>query len=318
MNIPIKLISDAKGYFDRECPNENCLYTFKINMQDWEEKVFDETVYCPMCGHVDTSDKWWTKEQLEAMQKIAADYAMEMITGKLDKAFGKLARSTRNNKFVKITYKPGKRISFVNNPIGQREEWEQDIQCPYCFTRYSVIGTAHFCPCCGKTIIDSTFDSSIDNTVKMIESIDEMEDLFAKLYGIDKAKSMCTDMLEGTFGDIVSAFQLFAATIYTQISSKNVRKNDFQIIEKGSKLFFEASGKSYDDFIDASEIEKLNVAFQKRHVFEHGGGIVDEDYLRKSRDTSYKLGQRLIIHKSEVLETIEIVKKLSAGLKSIK
>ena len=61
------------------------------------------------------------------------DYAMEMITGKLDKALGKLARSTRNNKFVKITYKPGKRISFVNNPIGQREEWEQDIQCPHCF-----------------------------------------------------------------------------------------------------------------------------------------------------------------------------------------
>ena len=83
-------------------------------------------------------------------------------------------------------------------------------------------------------------------------------------------------------------------------------------------MFFETCGKSYDDFIATSEIDKLNVAFQKRHVFEHGGGIVDEDYLRKSRDTSYKLGQRLIIHKSEVLETIEIVKNLSAGLKSIK
>lgn len=318
MNIPIKLILDAKGYFDRECPNENCLYTFKINMQDWEEKVSDDEVYCPMCGQVDTSDNWWTKEQLESIQKIATDYAIGHIQGELDKVFGKLARSTRNNKFVKITYKPGKRISFVNNPIGQSEEWEQEIQCPHCFTRYSVIGTAHFCPCCGKTIIDSTFDGSIDNTVKMIESLEEMEGLFKKQYGIDKAKSMCTEMLEGTFGDIVSAFQLFAATIYARVSSKNVRKNDFQIIDKGSKLFFEACGKSYDDFISSSEIEKLNLAFQKRHVFEHGGGIVDEDYLKKSRDTSYKLGQRLIIHKAEVLETIEIVKKLAAGLKGIK
>lgn len=318
MNIPIKLISDAKGYFDIECPNENCLYTFKINMQDWEEKVSDDEVYCPMCGHVDTADKWWTKEQLEAIQNIAIGYAVDHIQGELDKAFGKLARSTRNNKFVKITYNPGKRISFINNPIGQSEEWEQDIQCPYCFTRYSVIGTAHFCPCCGKTIIDSTFDGSIDNTAKMIESLEEMEGLFKKQYGIDKAKSMCTEMLEGTFGDIVSAFQLFAATIYTQISSKNVRKNDFQIIEKGSKLFFEACGKNYGDFINSSEIEKLNFAFQKRHVFEHSGGIVDEDYLKKSGDTSYKLGQRLIVHKAEVLETIEIVKKLATGLKSIK
>lgn len=38
MEIPITIHSDEKGYFDRECPNENCLYTFKINMQDWKEK----------------------------------------------------------------------------------------------------------------------------------------------------------------------------------------------------------------------------------------------------------------------------------------
>lgn len=56
MEIPVTLQSDRKGYFDRECPNENCLYTFKINMQDWEEKVSDEEVHCPMCGHIDTSE----------------------------------------------------------------------------------------------------------------------------------------------------------------------------------------------------------------------------------------------------------------------
>ena len=48
MDIPIELISDEKGYFDRECPNDNCLYTFKIKMQDWKDKVSDEEVHCPM------------------------------------------------------------------------------------------------------------------------------------------------------------------------------------------------------------------------------------------------------------------------------
>ena len=122
MEIPITIHSDEKGYFDRECPNENCLYTFKINMQDWKEKISDDEVHCPMCGHIDTADKWWTQEQLESMQEIAASYAMSMITKELDKAFGKLARSTRNNKFLKITYKPSKKITFQNNPIGQSEE----------------------------------------------------------------------------------------------------------------------------------------------------------------------------------------------------
>ena len=119
MDIPIKLLSDEKGYLDRECPNENCLYTFKINMQDWSDKVSDDEVHCPMCGHIDTSDRWWTQAQLDAAREIAINYAMNMIHEKLDDAFGSLAKSTRRNKYVKITYKPGKRIGFTNNPIGQ-------------------------------------------------------------------------------------------------------------------------------------------------------------------------------------------------------
>ena len=39
ISIPIKLKLDEKGYLDRECPNEQCLYKFKINMEDWENNV---------------------------------------------------------------------------------------------------------------------------------------------------------------------------------------------------------------------------------------------------------------------------------------
>lgn len=110
ISISVTLQSDENGYFDRECPNENCLYRFKIKLKDWEDKVSDEEVYCPMCGHVDTSDKWWTQDQLEQIQEIAASYAMNYIQAELDKSFRSLERSTRSNKFFKITYKPGKRV----------------------------------------------------------------------------------------------------------------------------------------------------------------------------------------------------------------
>ena len=317
MNIPIEMHSDEKGYFDRECPNENCLYTFKINMQDWKEKVSDEEVHCPMCGHIDTSEKWWTQQQLESMQQIAIDYAMGMIHQKLDDAFGQLARSTRRNKFVKITYKPGKRVTFKNNPIGQCEEWETDITCEKCGTRYSVIGSAYFCPCCGYNSAVSVFEESMDSIEKMLSSLPEMKTMFTSRFGRDKAETMCRSMLEGSLGDIVSAFQKFAECIFRAKSTTAVRVNDFQIVDKGSKLFLDATGKGYDEWLTKGELERMNLLFQRRHILEHNGGIVDDRYLKQSGDTSYVLGQHVIVRSEDAIELLGIIKKLSAGLKTI-
>ena len=60
VTIPMTFESDEKGYFDRQCPNENCRQIFKVYVEDWKEKISDEEVHCPMCGHIDSADKWHT------------------------------------------------------------------------------------------------------------------------------------------------------------------------------------------------------------------------------------------------------------------
>lgn len=317
MEIPITIHSDEKGYFDRECPNENCLYTFKINMQDWKEKISDDEVHCPMCGHIDTADKWWTQEQLESMQEIAASYAMSMITKELDKAFGKLARSTRNNKFLKITYKPSKKITFQNNPIGQSEEWETDITCEKCGTRYSVIGSAYFCPCCGHNSAVSAFNESTDSIEKMLKSLPEMKQLLTESYGRDKAETMCRGLLESSLGDIVSSFQKFASCHYDKLTREISRVNDFQIVEKGSQLFKDAAGKGYEEWLSDKELHDMNMFFQRRHLIEHNNGMVDQKYVDKSGDNSYVIGQRLVIKENDAYALLAIIKKLAKGLMTL-
>lgn len=318
MEISVTLQSDSKGYFDRECPNENCLYTFKINMKDWEEKVSDDEVHCPMCGHVDTSEKWWTQKQLDSVQNLAADYAVSFISEKLDEAFGGLARSTRHNKFVKISYKPGHRITFKNNPIGQCEEWETEITCDVCGTRYSVIGSAYFCPCCGYNSAVAAFEESIDSIEKMIASLPEMKRMLTNSFSQDKAETMCRSMLEGTLGDIVSAFQKFAACHYDKLTGNISRVNDFQIVDKGSQLYRKATGKGYDEWLSDSELFKMNILFQRRHLIEHNNGMVDQKYVDKSGDNTYVEGQRLVVKESDALDLLVIIKKLGKGLSSIK
>ena len=318
MEIPITFLSDEKGYFDRECPNENCLYRFKVHMDDWKEKVSDEEVHCPMCGHIDTADNWWTQDQLDSMEEIAASYAMSLISEELDKTFGRLARSTRNNKFVKITYKPGRRITFQNNPIGQSEEWETDITCEKCGTRYSVIGSAYFCPCCGFNSAANAFTESMDSIEKMLASLPEMKKMLTNSYGRDKAETMCRGLLESSIGDTVSAFQKFASCRYDNLTGKTSRVNDFQIVEKGSQLFQDATGKGYEEWLSVRELKTMNMLFQRRHLIEHNNGMVDQKYIEKSGDNSYVVGQRLIVKESDAMLLLAIVKKLGEGLSSIK
>jgi ribosomal protein L37E len=318
MEIPIRILSDEKGYFDRECPNEDCLYTFKVYMEDWENKVSDEEVHCPMCGHIDTSDKWWTQEQLDGMEEIVSSYALNYIETELDRTFGQLARSTRNNKFLKITYKPGRQTSFINNPIGQREEWETEIQCEKCGTRYSVIGSAFFCPCCGYNSAISAFNDSLDSIRKMIDSLPEMRSLLTTRYNKDSAETMCRGMLEGTIGDMVSAFQKFASCKYEELSETTARVNDFQIVGKGSELYRSISGRDYSEWLSANELESMNTMFQRRHLIEHNNGIVDQRYIDKSGDTTYSVGRRIIVKEADAYRLLDILSKLGQGLYSIR
>jgi hypothetical protein len=181
-----------------------------------------------------------------------------------------------------------------------------------------VIGSAYFCPCCGYNAVDRVFDESIDTVQKMIESIGDIYITLEKSHGKDKAESMCRSMIDGTLGDVISAFQKFAEDTYKKLMpAKKVKVNDFQIIEKGSKLFYEASGKGYDAWLTKDEIVDANILFQQRHLIEHNHGLIDERYIQNSNDNSYKVGQRVIIRSSDALKLLGYVRRLSQGLSTL-
>lgn len=313
IKIPMTFQSDEKGYLDRQCPNRNCEFVFKINMEDWKEKIHGD-VHCPMCGYIASNDQWYTNEQIAVIRKNARNYAVSMVQSMLNKSFSRLANSTRNNKYIKIVYKPSKKISIRNNPIGQREEWNLDITCEQCGTRYSVIGSAYFCPCCGYNSVEQVFSDSISRIEKMIKAQDFMYEKLADEYGVDEANKMCRSMLEGTLGDIISAFQKFAKENLVHKSELDISKikvNDFQIISKGNDLYDKHLRKAYSTCLSEDELTFMNILFQRRHILEHNDGIVDEKYIEKSNDLSYAIGQRIIVKKEDIICLVEIIKKLT-------
>jgi RNA polymerase subunit RPABC4/transcription elongation factor Spt4 len=60
----VSLPLDDEGYLDRECPNEECTFRFKIHSDDWKNVCRDEAIFCPNCGHSAPSKSWFTMEDV--------------------------------------------------------------------------------------------------------------------------------------------------------------------------------------------------------------------------------------------------------------
>ena len=134
----------------------------------------------------------------------------------------------------------------------------------------------------------------------------------------DTAEDFYRYILERSLTDIISAFQFFASSIYKLLTGKEPRKNDFQIIEKGSELFESACGKGYSAWLSTAELSFMTIQFQRRHCLEHCGGIVDQQYIDRSGDHSYRIGQRLVVKEHDVRMLLAIVQKLTNGLNQLK
>ncbi|MGH7307232.1 MAG: hypothetical protein ACREK6_00900 [Candidatus Rokuibacteriota bacterium] len=58
----------------------------------------------------------------------------------------------------------------------------------------------------------------------------------------------------------------------------------------------------------------LTRLFPQRHLLAHRQGPVDESYIARSGDTSYRVGQRVVIREMAVREGLVLIEKLAARM----
>lgn len=202
------------------------------------------------------------------------------------------------------------RTSFINLPASALEEMEQKIQCEKCGARYAVVGSAFYCPCCGHNSAKLTFFNTIDKVKAEINNLDVVRKAL-EVVSKDEAARTCTSLVETSVPDLVVAFQRLCECVYPQIEgAKPLKRNVFQRLDDGNKLWHDLVGNGYDDWITDVQYAKLRKCFQQRHLLQHQDGIVDQDYITKSGDVSYQVGQHLIIKAEDITEYAEIVETL--------
>lgn len=302
VQVSITLPLDGDGYFDRRCQSEECGADFKVLFADWRDKVSDERVFCPVCRYEAPSDSWNTPDQEEYARRVAVNYAQERIHHALEEDARAFNRSQRPGFIsLSLSVKPGSPQILL--PVNVVETMRQTFICEACGCHYASIGLAYFCPSCGHNSIIVTFEKTVETVRQVMLQIPTVRSALETVVDRDIAWDSVRYTLEDSLGRLIGAFQHYAESLFNQrptASSMKQRKNVFQNLSESSALWKTLTGKSYEDLLPKSEFAELEQLFQKRHLIAHRNGIVDQEYLAKSGDTSYSIAQRLVVSEATV------------------
>lgn len=315
--VEVPMQADPEGYFDRECPNNLCLFQFKIFFEDWQSICKDRDLFCPLCGHQAAAKSWWTKEQLEG----AREQAIGVVGAAIGRGLADGARAfNRKQKPGLITMSmkvSGGPTHYAVVPVAAQEAMKLKIQCEACSTRFAVIGSAFFCPCCGHNSVERTFDDSLRKVEAKLDNLTSIRTGLERDADKDVAEITSRSLIETGMNDCVVAFQKLMESLYMRLpGAKKPQSNTFQRLEDGSKLWKQICGEGYEDWATAEELRELNTLFHKRHLLAHTEGFVDERYLQKTEDVSYRAGQRIVVKERDVRRLLILIKMLAAGARS--
>jgi Zn finger protein HypA/HybF involved in hydrogenase expression len=128
-----------------------------------------------MCRNEANSDSWWTTEQIENAKEQAQRHVVSKINNALNEGAKEFNQKNSKNSFLNISIKVKGGVSkYQVIPIPSKESLELKIQCNNCSARFSVIGSAFFCPCCGYNSAEQTFDQSLEKIEIKIKSLENI------------------------------------------------------------------------------------------------------------------------------------------------
>ena len=268
----IAVPSDGKGFIGRACDAADCGQYFKIRIPDHKEALF-----CPYCGVSYSKNSLLTREQSEYIHEAAIEeirvYAMEEI----QKAFKDAFRGSRN-----VSVKHGK--IPPKRPVAARykeREVDTELHCPECSTQFQVYGIFGYCPGCKCENLQIYDANWVMIRQRLASSPDPKREL------------------RHAYGDLVSTFEFFCKRRGERITSE---RGKFQMLDEAQKFFSKHAHLDILGGLSGPELLALRRVFQKRHVYVHGGGIIDDRYVRIVPEDSHLLGTEAALSEQELSE----------------
>lgn len=189
----------------------------------------------------------------------------------------------------------------------REKKLETEVICDRCTLRYSIFGLFAFCPDCGAHNSQQILEKNLEVTEKELE-------LSATLEG-----DLSTHLVQDALENIVASFDGFgretcrvrAASATDPLRTKNV---SFQNIERARQRVQDLFRVDFATGLDETQWRSVCRGFNKRHLLAHKMGVVDQQYVNQTGDTSIAVGRKIIIDPNEVRELLTLVRKLGKTL----
>jgi hypothetical protein len=265
-------IPSKEGFVGRACNNSECEQYFKVS-----EDSCSETMYCPYCGDSFDSEELLTTEQTDHVMDVAKQEAFEHVQKQFQDIFKKSFGSS-SSKRSGITYKPGRIQKKTILPSYEEREVDSEIECPECNTKFQVYGVFGFCPGCREENI-----IIYDANIKIITS---------------EILSSATPerQLRHAYNDLVSTFEKICTRKSSSITDE---KGQFQVLFEARKFFKKHASIDILQNIEKNELLALRRLFQKRHLYVHSDGIINDKYIKKIPEDLSLLGEKALLSIAE-------------------
>lgn len=282
--LPVFIVSDKEGFFGAKC--QECNTYFRTSR-------FNSNTTCPYCGLQGPFLAFLTENQKKYIEAYVNKFLKLFQSGKSGEIdFDALIEKLDNN------------TGFVYS-----DERQQTVfQCTKCQNRNDIIGIYGYCSECGYRNNLDIFNEKL--AIEMNRVINPKYD--------KSERQLREKEWQEVMKSSISAFEGFARDVHKELLKLPLHPNQRKAISNISfQRILDARDAllniyKYDIFgeITNEDITFINKSFNKRHLFTHNEGLVDEDYIKKTGDMSVKVGQLVRVGSNEVKRLIELLESI--------
>lgn len=288
--VQVSIQKDDEGYLGRECPQQQCEGYFKVKPGTG---LHGENLpcFCPYCGHEDSPNRFWTKEQIEYAKSVVLRDAAEAIRKDLKQLEFEHKAQGPFGIGISMKLKHGAPLPIRHY---REKDLETKVACDNCTLQYAVFGVFAYCP-----------DCAVHNSIQILQNNLELTRKQLHLAGTLDDADLQQHLIEDALENCVSAFDGFAREACRIRSGKSSDPSkcatlSFQHLPRVATRLQGLFGIDLVAAVAPADWSAAHIAFMQRHLLAHKAGVIDQQYLDETREPPSLLGRRLSVTSNDV------------------